>query len=444
MPRNYVIIGSGIGGLAAAEAIRQRDPAGVIRIVSEEKHDYYSRPGLAYLLRGDIPESQLAIRTADDLAKLKVQRVHGRVEQLLPDTQEIVLVGGKRIGYNRLLLATGATAVPAPFYKGELKGLVKLDSLNDARDILKLCGRGQVAVVVGGGITALEIVEGLRARRCETHYFMRSNRYWSDVLDEVESEIVLGRLKHEGVIIHPNTQVESVSESRGRLTGVVTQDGTNFPCDILAVAIGVRPRLELAKQANLAQDRGILVNILMQTSAPNVFAAGDVAQVEDPSGARLPMDVLWPTALVQGRVAGANMAGEEVRYHKSVPFNVTQLAGIAVTIIGAVSKGKSEDLLSIVRGDSESWRKQTGAGVVSTHDDVNRVRLMVGDSTIVGALVMGDQMWSRPLQALVGGRADIRPIRPALVGTKGDALEELALFYQQWLRQRGSSRVGGS
>src|SRR5262249_6896229 len=142
------------------------------------------------------------------------------------------------------------------------------------------------------------------------------------------------------------------------------------------------------------------------------------------------------------------MTGENLRYHKDVPFNVTQLAGLPVTIIGAVSRGKGDskdkgqedkgDLLSIVRGDSETWRKQTDAGIVSSRSDVNRVRLMVGDQNIVGALVMGDQTWSRPLQRLVGKRADIRPIRSHLVGQGSDPLEYLALFYQQWERAQAS------
>jgi NAD(P)H-nitrite reductase large subunit len=435
MPPHYVIVGSGIAGLAAAESLRERAPGAAITMISEEAHNFYSRPGLAYLLRGDIPEKQLFVRTPDDLRALNVKRVNARVEQLVPDNHQVVLAGGERVRYDRLLIATGATAAPPTFPGGDLAGVVKLDSLDDARHILKLAGRGKSAVVVGGGITALEIVEGLLARRVRAHYFMRSARYWADVLDETESQIVLERLEHEGAVLHPNTQVKEALGARGKLTGVETQAGDTIPCQILAVAIGVRPRLELARAAGLKIEKGIVVDALLRTSAPDVYAAGDVAQVYDPNSGCATMDVLWSTALAQGRIAGANMAGANLAYVKGTSFNVTQLAGLKVTIIGAVGKGKDDDLVTIARGDSEAWRLVPRASVVTREDhDVNRVRLSVGERRIVGALVMGDQTWSRPLQRLIVAHADITPIRPALLSDPTSALAHLAAFYQQWER----------
>src|SRR5262249_26288157 len=162
-----------------------------------------------------------------------------------------------------------------------------------------------------------------------------------------ESDIVLGRLRHEGVTIHLNTQVKQAVARRGRLAGVETQAGATVACDLLAVAIGVRPRADLARQAGLKVDRGIVVNQYLQTSAADVYAAGDVAEVFDPAAGRGTLDVLWPTALAQGRVAGANMAGASEAYVKSIPFNVTQLTGLKVTIIGAVGGGQNDDLVAI-------------------------------------------------------------------------------------------------
>jgi NAD(P)H-nitrite reductase large subunit len=434
MPAQFVIVGSGIAGLAAAEALREREPTAAIRMVSEESHNFYSRPGLAYLLRGDVPEKQLFVRTANDLRALGVERVNARVESLSCGCHEVVLAGGQRLRYDRLLLATGATAVPPAFPGGELVGVVKLDSLDDARHILQLTGRRKAAVVVGGGITALELVEGLAARRMRVHYFMRSDRYWSDVLDETESRIILDRLRHDGVTIHTGTQVKQAIGSRGKLTGVETQAGAHIPCQMLAVAIGVRPRIELARAAGLTCDRGVVVNALLESSGADVFVAGDAAQVHDPTSGRATLDVLWSTALAQGRVAGANLAGARLAYVKGIPYNVTQLAGLRVTIIGAVGKGTDKDLVTIARGDSEAWRLLPRALVITAQDDVNRVRLLLGEQRIVGALVMGDQTWSRPLQRLIIAQADITPIRAALAGGSAAALAHLAAFYEKWER----------
>jgi NADPH-dependent 2,4-dienoyl-CoA reductase/sulfur reductase-like enzyme len=234
------------------------------------------------------------------------------------------------------------------------------------------------------------------------------------------------------VVIHTKTQVQQALGAAGRLTGVVTQAGEQLACQILAVAIGVRPRVELARQAGLKIGKGVLVNQFLQTSAPDVFAAGDVAEVASADGGPTTLDVLWPTALAQGKVAGANLAGDRQRYVKSVAFNVTMLTGLKVTIIGAVGGGRNDDLVAIMRGESESWRLLPRAWTIGEHDEANRVRLLVGERQLVGALVMGDQSWSRPLQRLIVGQVDVTPIRARLNEGGLAALRHLGAFYEQW------------
>jgi NADPH-dependent 2,4-dienoyl-CoA reductase/sulfur reductase-like enzyme len=164
----------------------------------------------------------------------------------------------------------------------------------------------------------------------------------------------------------------------------------------------------------------------------DVYAAGDVAEVHNPRGGAATLDVLWSTALAQGHVAGANMAGERRAYARAIAFNVTQLAGLKVTVIGTVGGGKNDDLVALTRGESESWRTPPGACVLSDTNDGNRIRLLIGERTIVGAVVMGDQTWSRPLQRLIVAGADITPIRRSLHGMATTALEKLSDFCRQW------------
>lgn len=439
---HYIIVGSSIAALSAAEAIRQCEARATISLISEEAHDFYSRPGLAYLLRGDIPEKQLFARTPADWKALNVTRLHALAVGVQPDAHAITLSTGQTLYYDRLLLATGSTAVTPDFPGVDLTGVVKLDNLDDIRSILKLAGRNKTAVVIGGGITALELVEGLRARGLKVHYLMRADRYWANVLDEVESRLVEDRLRHEGVHIHPRTQISRALGERGKLKAVETMAGKLIKCDLLAVAIGVRPRLELALAAGLAIDRGILVDEYLRTSAPDVFAAGDVAQVRDPLTGKAQMDVLWSVALEQGRAAGLNMAGAQTPYVKSVPMNVTQLAGLVTTIIGAVGGGRDEDLVTISRGDSETWRARLDAWVFAESDQTDRVRLLVGERTLVGALIMGDQMLSRPLYQLIAAQADITPIKPQLLSGSHAALDQLLKFHQHWeAAQRATANV---
>ena len=434
MPHHYVIVGSGIAGLTAAETLRQREPGADLSVIAEEPHGFYSRPGLAYYLRGDVPEKQLFARTSADLHALRLNWLKARVDQLRPDAHQVSLSNGKTLTYDRLLLATGSIAVTPDFPGYDLAGVVKLDNLDDAHHILRLAGRSRTAIVVGGGITALELVEGLRARGMRVHYLLRGDRYWSNVLDETESRIIEERLKSEGVIIHYHTQVKQALGKRGQLIGVETHSGERIACNVLAAAIGVRPRIDLARQAGLTLDRGIVVDEFLHTSAPDVFAAGDVAQAYDRRSGRTLLDTLWSPALDHGRVAGANMAGAQIEYVKQVAFNVTQLAGLTTTIIGAVGSGRDEDLTTIARGDSEAWRLLPDAWVVTEREDVNRIRLLIGEQAITGALVMGDQSLSRPLHRLVADQVDISPVRAALTTDQASALAHLTYFYQQWER----------
>jgi NAD(P)H-nitrite reductase large subunit len=431
MSTQYLIIGSGAAGMAAAEAIRSHDAHGHIVILSEEPHGYYSRPSLAYLLTNEIPEQSVYPFDARDLARLGVRLLHAPVAQLVPAAHEIILVNGTRLPYDRLLLATGAQAARLKAPGVDLQGVVKLDNLDDARQILKLARHARTAVVVGGGITALEIVEGLRARQVEVHYLLRGDRYWSNVLDETESRIVEARLQAEGVHLHYRTELAAILGDRGRVRAALTTAGEQIRCGIVAAAVGVLPRTELASAAGLRTERGVVVNEHLQSSAPDIFAAGDVAQVTDTRTGRALLDTLWSTALAQGRLAGLNMAGLASPYQRAASLNVTRLAGLTTTIIGAIGTGRrEEDTIAIVRGDSESWRSTTDAVAAQTEFEVNRVRVMIGQQTLVGALVMGDQTLSYPLQHLIAGQVDISPIRDHLLAPDAPLMDIIRGYWE--------------
>lgn len=435
----YLIIGTGAAGVAAAETIRERDPGGKIILVGDEPDGFYSRPGLAYYLTGEIPEAQLFPFNAEEFRKRRLEFVSATVVHIDVDNQKVLLDNGVALNYDFLLLATGASNRKADLPGADLPEVVQLDNIMDARHILRVARKARTAVVIGGGITALEIVEGLLALKIKVHYFLRGDRYWGNVLDESESRLVEHRLVEEGVVLHFNTEAEEIIAGKSgvfgagppRVSAVRTVDGKEVRCEMVAVAIGVVPRLELARDARLEVDRGILVDEGMRSSNPKIFAAGDVAQAYDPFARRAVLDVLWPVARDQGRIAGINMTGGSAVYHKTVPLNVTRLAGLTTTIIGTVSTGgKDADTLGIVRGDSETWRAIPDALVAQQGFDVNRIRLMVGERTLVGAIVMGDQTLSRPLHQIIERQIDITPILPQLRAEK-DIAGVLAEFWSQ-------------
>lgn len=421
--------------MAAAQTLLRADPAGHICLVSGDRHGYYSRPGLAYFLSKEIDEGQLFPMKLDTLRKKGVEWVTGNAVRLEPAQHLLHLQDGRALPYDRLLLTPGATATMPDLPGIHLEGVVKLDHLEDTQHIIKLARRGAEAVVIGGGITALELVEGLAAQGMKVHYLLRGDRYWSNVLDPVESEMVAEHLKADGVHIHTEVQVSEIV-GKHHVEAVRTQQGELLRCRMAAFAVGIRPRLELARSGGLTVKRGIVTDAYLQTSAPDIYAAGDAAEVIDPLTGESILESLWNPARQQGKVAAANMAGGSEAYLRTSAVNVTRLAGMVTTIIGQVGQPKTSpdrDVKGIMRGDSENWRQVSEAMLAKSYTQACRVRLYVGERTLRGALVMGEQTLSRPLQHLIENEIDITPIRAALFAPEADLIKIIRDFDREFL-----------
>jgi len=433
MTTRYLIVGNGAAGATAAQTIREHDASGEIQIVGAEKHAFYSRPGLAYYLTGQMPEGGLFSRPDKELERAHSTRTVGRVASVDPRAHRAELADGRVLRYDRLLLGVGATAVRPEIEGMGLEGVVTLDSLDDARAILKVAKKGRRAVVVGGGITAVELAEGLVANGVTTHYLMRGDRYWASVLDERESGLVEERLEHDGVVLHRNTELARVIGHKHKVSAIETKDGERIEADILGVAVGTQVRLELAKGIGLETGRGIFTDDGLATTELDVFAAGDAAEVLDPVTGRRGIDSLWSVAIAQGRIAGINMAGGSAScMPRPAPFNVTKLGGVTTTLIGAVGGGgRDGDLVALARGDSNAWRDGLDGFAVASDSGANHLRLILSEDRILGAVVMGDQSLSRPLLSVIRDRLDIRDVRDRLLMGQAEVREAIATVLER-------------
>ncbi len=429
----YVILGTGVAGISAIETLRSLDRNAEIWVVSDDPHGFYSRPGLAYYLSEEIPQKRLILFTKQDWEALHIHFIKGRATHLYPQNHQIQIGASGRLTYDRLLLATGSVAVPITVPGADLKGVVKLDSYEDVRQIIALTRRTKSAVVVGGGIISLEIVEGLASRGLKVHYFMRGDRYWANVLDQAESRIIENRLAYDGIIVHYQTEIAEILQKGKKVGGVKTIKGETIRCGIVGVGVGVKPRMDLAKAAGLSTEKGILVNEFLQTSDPDIYAAGDAAQVFDPLTRKSIVDTLWMPAREQGRSAARNMAGQRHAYDRKVAVNVLRLAGLMLTIIGAVGSGHDEDLVSVARGSSETWLQLPNTIAMESGADTNHVRLMIGEHTLLGALVIGEQKISLPLQEMIQKQVDITPVR-ALLLQPGAQVGHIVMDYWSSIR----------
>ena len=429
--KHYLLVGSGVAALSAAEAIRQADLQGEITMLSNDPFGYYSRPGLAYYLTGELDESMLFPYRAEDFQRLGIRFVRGQVREVNPAQKTVTLESGFELHYDALLLATGSQAIPMKVPGANLRGVHKLDHLEDARAILASAKRARHAVVTGGGVTALELVEGLKARGLRVSFVFRNERYWPNVLDATESRLVEAALEREGVEIYRKTSVVEILSKGQQVAAVRLANGQTLKADLVAYAIGIAPRIELAQHAGIQCRRGILVDEFMRTNLPDVYAAGDVAEVYDPKVGKYVIDSLWHPARQQGWVAGSNMAAHSIPYRRNLPYNVTRLAGLTTTIIGTVGRGDDADLTSIARGDSQTWRELSDVIVAQNEFEVNRIRLMLGNGRIVGAVVMGDQTLSPAIQSLILHGVDITPIQDRLLAPNVSIAAILAEFWRE-------------
>lgn len=450
MPMRYLIIGAGPAGVYAAEAIRQMDSRGEIAILTDEPYPFYSRPGIAYLLIDMVSAEQLIARRPDHWEHLRINLMIGaRAERILPAEQCVLLDDGCLLPYDRLLIATGAGAVsPLSFPGGDLDGVITFDTLEDARNLLQRIRTARQAVVVGGGITAIEVVEGLAHHGVETHYLLRKDTLWSSLLNRTESGIIERQIVAHGVRLHFNEEIAAIEGQKGRVRGVLLKSGKRIPADIVGVCIGVRPKLALIREMGIAVDRGIVVDEYLRTSIPNIYAAGDCAQIYDRWSGEHRLDSLWPSAVESGHMAGINMAGGEMPYIKRVPFNAALLFGVHLTAIGQVGADRheepeaketeEEELAFISRGSSEVWTASPGGGYVSAwaQNGPSTQRLILRGNRIVGALLLGNQDLADPLRDLIEYQVDISSERATILSGSTRLEDAVYKAWQRWQRQR--------
>jgi nitrite reductase (NADH) large subunit len=276
---------------------------------------------------------------------------------------------------------------------------------------------------------AVELVEGLVAIGVKVHYFLRGEWFWPNVLGKAEARMIERHLAHDEVILHHQTEIAEILGKRDKVVGVRTTKGNVLRCDMVAVGIGVKPNKELAQAAGLKTERGILADEFLQTSDPDIFAAGDVGQIFDPRSGHSSVDNLWYPGRKQGRIAAMNMAGQKQEYKRTVAVNVLLLAGIMTTIIGAIGSGRDDGPVYTTRGSSETWQHLPNTIATETGTDVSHLRLMVGEQILLGALVMGDQKISRPLRDMINAQVDITPIKPQLLQSNAQLGQSLMDYW---------------
>jgi 3-phenylpropionate/trans-cinnamate dioxygenase ferredoxin reductase subunit len=329
-PDAIVIVGTGAAGNAAAEKLRRRGFAGGVTMVGADESVPYDRPNLSKdYLAGEAPEDWIPLRDEDFYRDIDVRLLRNTsVTSLDLLSKRVALSTGESVPFGALLLATGAEPVRLSIPGADLPHVRTLRSLNDSRGIIELATSARRAVVVGASFIGLEVAAALRARDIDVHVVAPEAAPLERALGpEVGARI---RAMHEahGVVFHLGTKPRSISRE-----AVSLENGESLPADLVVVGIGVRPRLQLAEQAGLAMDRGVLVNEFLETTAPGVYAAGDIARFPDPRTQQGIRVEHWVLAERHGEVAALNMMGERQPF-RQMPFFWSAHYGTSLRYVG--------------------------------------------------------------------------------------------------------------
>lgn len=317
---SYVVVGNGIAGVTAAETLRAEDALADIAIIADNPLPVYNRPGLKDLLAGRVAEEKLWMRPKSFYQDLRIRLIMEHVVSIDVEQHNLYLQNGRQVGYHRLLLATGAHAKRLSRPGTNLVGVTTLRTIADYQNVLNYLGNVQRVVVTGSGPLALESVEALYQKGYQVSHLLRHTLLLSEVLDKTATDLVLQQEWRDGIDIRIEEEIAEVVGKNGHVTGVMTTKGTFIPCEMVVVAIGSEPALDYIQESGIAFGRGVKIDGSMRTNAPDIFAAGEVAEVTNVESGQTYVIGQWYPALQQGRAAAYSMLDILDVSHLAHPF----------------------------------------------------------------------------------------------------------------------------
>ena len=399
--KQFIIIGNSAAGIAAIEAIRQRDKESKLTVISDEDYSSYCRCLISYYLSGEVKEEKILYRPESFYKEHNITLLlNKKVARVDPKKNRIVCEDKAQLEYDALLIATGA-APKFPEIPGiKKRGVFGLRTIKDAKEIAALLPVTHAVSVLGGGLVGLKAAYALKKRNIEVKVIVKSKQVLSQMLDPLAAGIVSGRLEKNGIeVIFGQDAAEIIGN--GDLKAIKLDSGKAIGCSLVVVGKGVQPNMDLVKEAGIKTDEGIIADSHLQTNIANIYVAGDVCESFDLALGSHSVNALWPVAVEQGRVAGANMAGAGIIYDGSFGMNSLEFFGLPTVSLGIYKVKEGEPAFE----ELKIFDKRCGL----------YKKIILKGNIIVGAILIKDIKNSGIFLRLIRERVNISSIKDKLL-----------------------------
>ena len=374
---HIVIIGNGITGITAAITIRRLSADHQITVVSSESEHFYSRTALMYLYMGHMQYPHIKPYEDWFWRENNIALKLASVTQIDFEFHKVIFQEQPPLTYDKLLIATGSLPRQPHVPGQDLAGVQGFYNLQDLQQLEQNTRQISRAVLVGGGLIGIELAEMLYTRGIPVTFLVRESRYWQSVLPAEESQMIENHIREHGIDLRLQTTLAEISgDASGRVNGVVTTANENIPCQLVGMAIGVTPNVDFLRNTALEINQGVVVNKYLQTNIPNVYAAGDCAEIYDTDSANPKVEQLWYTGRMQGETVAHTICGPPKEYRRGIWFNSAKFFDIEYQTYGQVPA------ILPTGGDTIFWQHPGGKKAI-------RINFDSSTNSVLGFNVLG-------------------------------------------------------
>ena len=333
---HIVIIGNGIAGVSVAKNVRKLSNC-KITIISSETEYFFSRTALMYVFMGHMKFEHLKPYENDFWKKNNINLNFNEVIEVNTEQNLVELIDKSSLKYDKLVIATGSKSNKFGWKNQDANGVLGLYHKQDLDKLNSLAENCTNAVVIGGGLIGIELVEMLLSRKIKVTYLIREKSFWNSILPTSESELITKHIREHHVNLRLETTLDEILiDSDGNATGIKTNTGEIINSTIIGLTVGVTPNIDFLKDSNIALSKGVLVNRFLQTSIPNVYAIGDCAEQEQPLLPRPPIEAVWYTGKMMGEALAQTLVGKPMQYNPGHWFNSAKFLDIEYQTYGWV------------------------------------------------------------------------------------------------------------